>query len=50
MYAIIPQDGHTALYQASVNGHHNVVDLLTNAGASVDVQNEVSVHVIVEMS
>ena len=43
----IPQDGRTALYQAIVNGHHKVVDLLTTAGAAVDVQAEVSVHVIV---
>ena len=46
----IPQDGRTALNQASYNGHHKVVDLLTNAGAAVDVQAEVSVHVIVEWS
>ena len=46
----ISQDGRTALYQASVDGHHKVVDLLTNAGAAVDVQAEVSVHVIVEWS
>ena len=42
----IPQDGRTALYQASVNGHHKVVDLLTNAGAAVDVQNVVNIDVI----
>ena len=46
----IPQDGHTALYQASFYGHHKVVDLLTNAGAAVDVQTEVSVQAIVEWS
>ena len=42
----IPQDGRTALHQASVNGHHKVVDLLTNAGAAVDVQEEVNIDVI----
>ena len=43
----IPQNGRTALYQASVNGHHKVVDQLTNAGAAVDVQDEVNINVIV---
>ena len=38
-----PQDGRTALYQASFNGHSQVVELLTNAGAVVDIQNEVVV-------
>ena len=42
----IPQGGLTALYQASVNGHPKVVDLLTNAGAAVDVQDEVNIDVI----
>ena len=37
----IPQDGLTALNQASFDGHYKVVDLLTNAGAVVDVQDEV---------
>ena len=37
----IPQDGSNALEEASFNGHHKVVDLLTNAGAAVDVQDEV---------
>ena len=37
----IPQDGRTALMQASFRGHHKVVDLLTNAGAAGDVQDEV---------
>ena len=45
----IPQDGRTALCQASVNGHHKVVDLLTNAGAAVDVQEEVNIDVIVTL-
>ena len=31
-------------------GHHKVVDLLINAEAAVDVQAEVSVHVMVEWS
>ena len=45
----IPQDGRTALHQASAYGHHKVVDLLTNAGAAVDVhvQEEVNIDVIV---
>ena len=43
----IPQDGRTALHQASINGQHKVVDLLTNAGAAVDVQKEVNIDVIV---
>ena len=43
----IPQDGRTALYQASFNGHHKVVDLLTNAGAAVDVPEEVCMHVVI---
>ena len=45
----IPQDGRTALYQASFNGHHKVVDLLTNAGAAVDVQDEVNMDVIIAL-
>ena len=32
---------------ASAFGHRKVVDLLTNAGAAVDVQNEVNIDVIV---
>ena len=42
----IPQNGCTALWQASFDGHHKVVDLLTNAGAVVDVQDEVLVSTI----
>ena len=42
----IPQDGRTALYLASINGQHKVVDQLTNAGAAVDVQDEVNIDVI----
>ena len=37
----ILKDGSTALEEASFNGHHKVVDLLINAGAAVDVQDEV---------
>ena len=48
MHTIL-QDGRTALYQASIWGHHKVVDLLTNAGAAVDVQAEVCVHMIVDL-
>ena len=40
---LTPQDGRTALYTASFNGHEKVVELLTNAGAVVDIQNEVVV-------
>ena len=32
---------------ASACGHHKVVDLLTSAGAAVDVQSEVNIDVIV---
>ena len=38
-----PQDGCTAVYQASFEGHSQVVELLTNAGAVVDIQDEVVV-------
>ena len=41
VHVIFPQDGRTALYQASAYGHDKVVDLLANAGAAVDVQEEV---------
>ena len=37
----IPQNGQTALRAASFEGHQNIVELLTNAGAAVDVQDEV---------
>ena len=37
----IPQDGWTALNQASFDGHHKMVDLLTNTGAAVDMQDDV---------
>ena len=43
----IPQGGFTALHAASACGRHKVVDLLTNAGAAVDVQMEVNIDVIV---
>jgi len=36
------QDGRTALYIASCEGHVKVVQLLTDAGALLDVQAEVS--------
>ena len=39
----IPQDSWTALMLASFFGHQKVVDLLINAGAAVDVQDEVCV-------
>ena len=37
----IVQDGQTALRQASIKGHHNVVELLLGAGASPDLQDKV---------
>ena len=41
MFTFIPQDGRTALWQASIAGHLEVVEVLTNAGAAVDIQDEV---------
>ena len=35
------QDGQTALEQASIKGHHNVVEFLLRAGANPDLQDEV---------
>ena len=35
------QYGRTALWQASIYGHDTVTELLTSAGAAVDIQNEV---------
>ena len=35
------QDGATALYRASEEGHSTVVQLLVEAGASLDVQADV---------
>ena len=37
----IVQDGQTALGQASIKGHHNVVELLLGAGANLDLQEKV---------
>ena len=42
VFTFIPQSGHTALLDASIGGHLEVIEVLTNAGAAVDVQNEVS--------
>ena len=36
------QDGWTALEQASVSGHHKVVEVLLRAGANPNLQNKVS--------
>ncbi len=41
------QDGAFPLYIASFSGHQKCVQLLLEAGAIVDVQNEVSVRVSV---
>ena len=35
------QDGQTALGQASIRGHHNVVEFLLGAGANPDLQDKV---------
>ena len=35
------QDGQTALVQASIKGHHNVVEFLLGAGANPDLQDKV---------
>ena len=35
------QDGQTALEQASIKGHHNVVEFLLGAGANPDLQDKV---------
>ena len=36
------QDGSTALKQASISGHHKVVEVLLRAGANPNLQNKVS--------
>ena len=36
------QDGWTALEQASIRGHHKVVEVLLGAGANPNLQNKVS--------
>ena len=41
------QNGASPLYTASFSGHQKCVQLLLEAGAIVDVQNEVSVRVSV---
>ena len=35
------QDGQTALEQASIKGHHNVVEFFLEAGANPDLQDKV---------
>ena len=35
------QDGMTALAWAAYDGHTQIVDILLNAGASPDIQNQV---------
>ena len=41
MFAFL-QDGQSSLMLASRNGHHEVVEVLSSAGANVDLQDEVS--------
>ena len=36
-----PQDGRTALMQASIKGHTDVVQLLLSIGAQVDLKDKV---------
>ena len=35
------QNGYTALEQASIKGHHKVVELLLGAGTNLDIQDKV---------
>ena len=41
MDIITIQDGQTALEQACIKGHHNVVEILLGAGANPDLQDKV---------
>ena len=41
VFTFTPQNGHTALWEASIAGHLKIVEVLTNAGAAVDIQDEV---------
>ena len=40
------QDGWTALIAASANGHKDVVKLLTDKGAKLDIQENVSIELL----
>ena len=40
------QDGWTALIGASFYGHKDVVKLLTDKGAKLDIQNKVSIELV----
>ena len=40
------QDGWTALMGASIGGHKDVVKLLTDKGAKMDIQDKVSIELL----
>ena len=40
---VITQDGNCALMKAALKGKTNIVSLLVEAGAALDLQNEVKV-------
>ena len=48
--SIITQDGYTALMLASRNGKTEIVDQLINAGATLDLQNDVCISCYVVVS
>ena len=42
------KEGNTALILAAAKGHQSMVEVLVNAGASLDIQNEVDVVYSIE--
>ena len=46
MTIFVPQDGRTALHFASYSGHMSCVELLTNAGSALNVQDKVCIRAI----